>query len=118
MSTEKPHLMHFSLHEEFNVWPRIECPYEPNDRDRTCLLLDVDISCEGCDDGYDHAEFGHCHFMDGCAVNDYIDAGGWEAVGMELSHGWRYDITEVPVRFNVAWAEGDFPTLVPVDLER
>lgn len=111
---ERAHFVTFRLYEEWDARPTdILCLYAPNDPHRTCRLIapDEHDGSDECEVGWEDPEWGHVHPMDGCAVKQYVDAGGWESVGLEPRKG--IDIHRVPMPFFVDWRHGEFPTLTP-----
>lgn len=94
--------------------PFIDCPYDPDDATRPCLLLDQAPDCRvyvngSCASGVEHPDLGHAHPDTGCALIQYVEAGGVEAVEWD---GPPHIL--LPLSFVVRW-DTDHPVAVAVE---
>lgn len=110
--------------------PVVTCHNDPADPKRDCLLLEEASDCpdygeevgDDCEIGGYSVSFGHGHPVPGCAVLQYIEAGGVEAVWWGEGGQHIMQVT-LPAKANVTWGD-DYPvihfippTVIPTDGE-
>lgn len=79
------HRLYPTLHPDWDVTWRVECPFEVDDDDRPCKLVEEASDCrdEDCQLA-DHPLLGHVHPGKGCAMAQFWEAAGPEAIDLDL----------------------------------